>query len=283
MNIFLTNDDGIDAEGLAVMARAVSSWLASSPRGAGHQAVIGAPHANYSGMSSAIGDIFDDATVPYRRRVIDGVDNIPTFELTAPPALCAIIGGLGTFGWVPDIILSGINPGANVGRSVLHSGTVGAVLTGAQMGISGLAVSMQWGESVHYETAAHMAIEVLEELLDAPTLTSFNLNVPNVPLDQLRGVRRARISLAEVVDAAGPLAGGEPLGESGLLPLRWGAASPSIGDVSDEEADDDGALVDAGYAALTPIQGPRENNDLALDAIVRSSLARLSRHIEERR
>jgi 5'-nucleotidase len=283
MNIFLTNDDGIDAEGLAVMARAVSSWLASSPRGAGHQAVIGAPHANYSGMSSAIGDIFDDATVPYRRRVIDGVDNIPTFELTAPPALCAIIGGLGTFGWVPDIILSGINPGANVGRSVLHSGTVGAVLTGAQMGISGLAVSMQWGETVHYETAAHMAIEVLEELLDAPTLTSFNLNVPNVPLDQLRGVRRARISLAEVVDAAGPLAGGEPLGESGLLPLRWGAASPSIGDVSDEEADDDGALVDAGYAALTPIQGPRENNDLALDAIVRSSLARLSRHIEERR
>jgi len=283
MNIFLTNDDGIDAEGLAVMARAVSSWLASSPRGAGHQAVIGAPHANYSGMSSAIGDIFDDATVPYRRRVIDGVDNIPTFELTAPPALCAIIGGLGTFGWVPDIILSGINPGANVGRSVLHSGTVGAVLTGAQMGISGLAVSMQWGESVYYETAAHMAIEVLEELLDAPTLTSFNLNVPNVPLDQLRGVRRARISLAEVVDAAGPLAGGEPLGESGLLPLRWGAASPSIGDVSDEEADDDGALVDAGYAALTPIQGPRENNDLALDAIVRSSLARLSRHIEERR
>ena len=283
MNIFLTNDDGIDAEGLAVMARAVSSWLASSPRGAGHQAVIGAPHANYSGVSSAIGDIFDDATVPYRRRVIDGVDNIPTFELTAPPALCAIIGGLGTFGWVPDIILSGINPGANVGRSVLHSGTVGAVLTGAQMGISGLAVSMQWGETVHYETAAHLAIEVLEELLDAPTLTSFNLNVPNVPLEQLRGVRRARISLAEVVDAAGPMAGGEPLGESGLLPLRWGAASPSIGDVSDEEADDDGALVDAGYAALTPIQGPRENNDLALDAIVRSSLARLSRHIEERR
>jgi 5'-nucleotidase len=265
------------------MARAVSSWLASSPRGAGHQAVIGAPHANYSGMSSAIGDIFDDATVPYRRRVIDGVTNIPTFELTAPPALCAIIGGLGTFGWVPDIILSGINPGANVGRSVLHSGTVGAVLTGAQMGISGLAVSMQWGENVHYETAAHMAIEVLEELLDAPTLTSFNLNVPNVPLDQLKGVRRARISLAEVVDAAGPLAGGAPLGEAGLLPLHWGAASPSIGDVSDEEADDDGALVDAGYAALTPIQGPRENNDLALDTIVRSALARLSRHIDDRR
>jgi len=283
MNIFLTNDDGIDAEGLAVMARAVSSWLTSSPRGAGHQAVIGAPHTNYSGMSSAIGDIFDDATVPYRRRIIDGVSNIPTFELTAPPALCAIIGGLGTFGWVPDIILSGINPGANVGRSVLHSGTVGAVLTGAQMGISGLAVSMQWGENVHYETAAHMAIEVLEELLDAPTLTSFNLNVPNVPLDQLKGVRRARISLAEVVDAAGPLAGGAPLGEAGLLPLHWGAASPSIGDVSDEEADDDGALVDAGYAALTPIQGPRENNDLALDTIVRSALARLSRHIDDRR
>jgi 5'-nucleotidase len=283
MNIFLTNDDGIDAEGLAVMARAVSTWLETSPRGRGHQAIIGAPHANYSGMSSAVGDIFENATVPYCRRVIEGAENIVTFELTAPPALCAIIGGLGTFGWVPDIILSGINPGANVGRSVLHSGTVGAVLTGAQMGISGLAVSMQWGDHVHYETAAHLALEVLEELLDAPILTSFNLNVPNVPLQELRGVRRARISLAEVVDAAGPLAGGKPLGDSGDLPLRWGAASPSIGDVSDEEADDDGALVESGFAALTPLQGPRENTDLALDAIVRSALARLTSHIESGR
>jgi 5'-nucleotidase len=283
MNIFLTNDDGIDAEGLLVMARAVSSWLANAPEGAGHQAIIAAPHANYSGMSSALGDIFEHASIPYRRRALDGVEGIPTFELTAPPALCALLGGLGTFGWVPDLILSGINPGANVGRSVLHSGTVGAVLTGAQMGISGLAVSMQWGETVHYDTAAHLALEVLEELLASPVQATFNLNVPNVPLADLRGVRRARISLAEVVEAAGPLAGGEPLGDAGLLPLRWGAASPSIGDVSGEDADDDGALVESGYAALTPLQGPRENNDLALDAVVRSSLARLSHHIEQGR
>ncbi len=279
MKILLTNDDGVMAPGIAALARAVSTWIKACPAGEEREALIVAPDRNYSGMSSAVGDVFDYPTVRYERHHIAGADNIATYGLEAPPALCAILGALGSFGLKPDLVISGINAGANVGRSVLHSGTVGAVLSAAQLGLSGLAVSVQWGDDVHYDVAARLAIEVLDELFRAPSRTLLNLNVPNVRREHLLGVRRARISTAEVVMAAGPDAGGEPLADKGELPLLLGAASPSIGDVSDEDANDDGALIVAGYATLTPIVGPHENTDTALDDVIHTALGVISRHL----
>jgi hypothetical protein len=153
---------------------------------------------------------------------------------------------------------------------VLHSGTVGAILTGAQLGLSGLAVSVQWGADVHYDTAAAVAVEVLDELLSAPSRTLLNLNVPNLLASELKGVRRGRISTAGIVKTAGPKAGGEPLGEEGELPLRLGAATPELGDVSDEDADEDG----------TPLKGPHEDSDTALDSLMHSALGKIARHLE---
>ena len=280
MKILLTNDDGVMAPGIAALARSLSEWIDQCPPGEEREVLIVAPDRNYSGMSSAVGDVFDFPTVRYERHHIDGADNIPTYGVEAPPALCAIIGALGSFAIKPDLIISGINAGANVGRSVLHSGTVGAILSGAQLGLSGLAVSVQWGQDVHYDLAARLAIEVLDELFHAPSRTLLNLNVPNVTREHLRGVRRGRISTAEVVIAAGPDAGGEPLADKGELPLMLGAASPSVGDVSDEDAGDDGALLVAGYASLTPIVGPHENTDSALDGIIHTALSVISRHLE---
>ena len=237
MRILLTNDDGILAPGMAILARSVARWIEEAPSGRTHEALIVAPHQNYSGMSAAVGDVFDRPTVKYRRHRIAGAESIVAYGLEAPPALCAILGALGSFDFQPDVLVSGINAGANVGRSVLHSGTVGAVLTGAQLGLSGLAVSVQWGENVHYDTAAAVAVEVLDELLHAPSRTLLNLNVPNLPVEELRGVRRGRISNAGIVKAAGPRAGGEALSDEGELPLRLGAATPELGDVSDEDVD----------------------------------------------
>ncbi len=279
MKILLTNDDGVMAPGIAALARELNSWIENCPAGEEREALIAAPDRNYSGMSSAVGDVFDFPSVRYERRHIPGADAIPTFALEAPPALCAIVGSLGSLGLQPDLIISGVNAGANVGRSVLHSGTVGAILTGAQLGLSGMAVSVQWGQDVHYDVAARLAIEVLDELFRAPSRTLLNLNVPNVPREKLLGVRRGRISTAEVVMAAGPSAGGEALADKGELPLTLGAASPSIGDVSDEDASDDGALLVAGYASLTPIVGPHENTDSALDAVIHTALGVISRHL----
>jgi 5'-nucleotidase len=168
-----------------------------------------------------------------------------------------------------------------VGRSVLHSGTVGAILTGAQLGLSGLAVSVQWGEDVHYDTAAAVAIEVLEELFRAPSRTLLNLNVPNVAMSELLGVRRGRISMAGLIKAAGPMAGGEALSDEGEMPLRLGAATPQLGDVSDEDADEDGALLVAGYASLTPLRGPHEDDDPGLSELMHKAIEAITRQIEK--
>ncbi len=279
MRILITNDDGVRAPGLAILTRSVARWIAQGPDGEVREALVVAPHRNYSGMSSAVGDVFDNPSVKYKRYTIVGAESIDTYALEAPPALCAILGALGSFNFQPDVVLSGINAGANVGRSVLHSGTVGAILTGAQLGLSGLAVSVQWGDDVHYDTAAAVAIEVLQELVNAPSRTLLNLNVPNLPAHQLRGVRRGRISTAGVVKSAGPMAGGGPLGDEGELTLRLGAATPQVGDVSDEAPDEDGALIAAGYASLTPLRGPQEDTDIGLHDTMQAALAAIDRHL----
>jgi 5'-nucleotidase len=281
MRILITNDDGVTAPGLAFLTRGVAAWIDRSPEGEVREAIVVAPSVNQSGMSSAVGDVFGHPSVKYRRHVIEGAEGIPTYGLEAPPALCAILGALGSFDFQPDVIISGINAGSNVGRSVLHSGTVGAVLTGAQLGLSGLAVSVQWGEDVHYDTAAAVTIEVLDELFQAPSRTLLNLNVPNLPLRELKGVKRGRISMAGIIKAAGPLAGGEALSDEGELPLRLGAATPELGDVSDEDADEDGALLAAGYASLTPIRGPHEDDDPGRDGLMHNALEAITRQIEK--
>ena len=281
MRILITNDDGIDALGLKVLARNVARWIDEGPSGEVREAMVVAPHTNYSGMSSAVGDVFAHPHVKYRRHSIPGAESLVAFALEAPPALCAIVGAVGSFDFQPDAILSGINAGANVGRSVLHSGTIGAILTGAQLGLSGMAVSVQWGEDVHYETAGEVAVEVLQELMNAPARTLLNLNVPNLPASALQGVRRGRISSAGIVKSARPVVGSAHFGDEGVLALSLGAASPELGDVSDEDADEDGALLAAGYASLTPIRGPHEDTDPALDALMHSALGLISLHLDK--
>jgi 5'-nucleotidase len=279
MKILLTNDDGIDAEGLVVMAQTVARWIADAPEGEVREAVIAAPHQNFSGAAAAVGNVFEDGAVSYERRVIPGAEGIPAYCIVAPPSLCATIGCLGAFGGIPDAVLSGINPGSNVGHSVLHSGTIGAVLTAAQLGIPGVAVSAQWGEFIHYQSAATLALEVLEEVLQARGVVTISLNVPNLPLSAIRGVRRGRISDAVLVEAVAPAEGGGDLPERGIFNLVYGEASPQLGDASGEEPDDDLVLVESGYACVTALQGPRENTDLGLDGLLRASLTRIDHHL----
>jgi 5'-nucleotidase len=280
MRILITNDDGVRAPGLAILAHHVAKWVANAPLGDVREAIVVAPHMNYSGMSSAVGDVFSNPHVKYERYEIPGAESITAYSLEAPPALCAILGAVGSFNYEPDLILSGINAGANVGRSVLHSGTIGAILTGAQLGLSGLAVSVQWGEDVHYDTAAEVAMQVLDELSSARSRTLLNLNVPNLPAGELKGVRRGRISGAGIVKSASPRVVGAPLGDVGELTLRLGGATPELGDVSDEDADEDGALLVAGYASLTPLRGPHEDSDPELDGLMHSALSAIARHLE---
>lgn len=283
MRVLVTNDDGVHAPGLAAITRALATWAAGHD--GGHEVVVVAPLANHSGASAAVGTVYEREVISYRRVRIDGAADVPTYGVDAPPALSVLVGALGGFGPRPDIVVSGINLGVNVGRSVLHSGTVGATLAGAQLGLRGLAVSLRAGfPPEQWTTASTIAVALLPALCDAPPRTVLNLNVPSVPMDELRGVRRARISTSGIVKQAtgggygvgGPARGGSP--DEGEIRLTLGTAIPTLGRADEsEDPEDDAALVAAGYAAITPIVGVREDTAQDSDEVVRAALSTLHR------
>ena len=254
MRILVTNDDGINGPGLHALVRALARWAEERPALA-PEIVVVAPHDNQSGASSAVGDVFSRDAIAYTRATIPGAEHIEAYGIEAAPALCTIVASRGAFGPSPDLVLSGINLGVNVGRSVLHSGTVGAVLTGGQLGLSGLAVSMQAIKGVPLDDGASVAVAVLDELIAAPARTMLNLNIPALTLAELKGVKRGRISNAGIIKRSSADESHAPsslaVGESSQISLSLGAAVPQLGDTSDEDADDDGAIVNAGFASLT--------------------------------
>lgn len=236
MQILVTNDDGIDAPGIVPLARAVVA--------AGHEVVVAAPLDDRSGSGAALGRLHADDTIVVDPRSLPGLEGVPCFGVEGPPALCVMAARLGGLGPVPDLIVSGINPGPNTGRSVLHSGTVGAALTGANFGVSGLAVSMGVGDVYLWETAAELAMGALEWLVDQPAKTVVNLNVPNLALDEVRGVRWASLAPFGTVRAALVEAQG-----GGGLQMELAEHDQQL------PPDSDTALVRAGYAAVTVLLG----------------------------
>ena len=198
MRILVTNDDGIDAVGLHVLARRLV--------GLG-DVVIAAPDREYSGASAAVGTLH--LIHPEVRRVqVAGVPQ--SWSVTGPPALCVMFARLGVFGDPFDLVVSGINPGANSGRAIYHSGTVGAALTARNGGVSGLAVSQAvedfgvegqgWDEMLdhqRWETAAEVGARVAQAMLEDLPVDPIvlNVNVPNRPIGDLAGWRRSEVAL----------------------------------------------------------------------------------------
>jgi 5'-nucleotidase len=194
--ILVTNDDGIDSVGLHVLAEALV------PLG---DVMIVAPDQEYSGAGASIGALHVMQPEVHRTE-IDGIDE--AWAVTGPPGLCVMFARLGAFGPLPDLIVSGINPGANVGRSVYHSGTVGAALTGRNGRIPGVAVSQAVADfgvegqgydemlaGQLWDTAATVAAQVVEAMLAHPPPDAgvLNLNVPNLPIDEIKGWRWATV------------------------------------------------------------------------------------------
>ena len=136
-----------------------------------------------------------------RRVEIAGCD-APAWAVAGPPGLCTLAARLGAFGAEPDLVVSGINAGLNTGRAILHSGTVGAALTAQNFGAKGLAVSVDAKEPWRWDTAATIALEVLDLLVEAPARSVLNLNVPALPRADVRGVRWARLAAFGAVRAA---------------------------------------------------------------------------------
>jgi 5'-nucleotidase len=271
VRILVTNDDGVHAPGLGALVRALARWATED----GHEILVVAPLANYSGASAAVGTVYEREAVGFRRIHIEGAEGIEAYGLDAPPALTVVVGAFGAFGPTPDLVVSGINLGVNVGRSILHSGTVGAALTAAQHGFRSLAVSLRSQPVPHqWETAAEIALRVIPAVAAAPPRTVLNLNVPALPLDQLRGVVSGRISDAGIVKGAHAEMTG---GDAGSVGLVLGTAIPSLGDTSGEGPSDDAALVAAGYASLTALRGVAEDHRPEIQAVVERAVREASR------
>jgi 5'-nucleotidase len=254
MKILVTNDDGVGSPGLHALAAAVAA--------AGHDTMVVAPASDMSGAGASIGRLHADRHLEAERIELPGVEGVPAYALDGPPGLCVLAARLGGFGDVPEVIVSGINPGCNTGRSVLHSGTVGAALTAANFGGRGLAVSIDVASEApgprHWVTAATVAAEALTWLIASPERTVINLNVPDRPFDEVLGARWATLASFGTVRSAVV----EPAPNGGRLQVELRPSQVEL------PPDSDTALVNAGYVAVTTITGIQATAPVDVGGIV---------------
>lgn len=185
--VLITNDDGIAAPGLLV--------LAQHAHDAGYDVTIAAPAVQSSGSSASIMAEDEDGRIVIERRAFDALPGVPAFAVHGGPGLIALIAARGAFGDPAEVVVSGVNHGANVGRAILHSGTVGAALTGGLNGAWGIAVSLDVGmhpQTFHWSTGASAAVDLRPALLERPRGTVVNLNAPNTA--EHRGLREATLA-----------------------------------------------------------------------------------------
>ncbi len=248
MRALVTNDDGIDSAGLRTLAQvAVATGL---------KVTVAAPDGERSGTSAAMSGLADGGRLLVEDRTLDGLGNARTVAVRASPAMIVFVGSHGAFGEPPDIVLSGINRGPNIGRAILHSGTLGAALTAASAGLPAMAVSLDSARAVHWDTAAAATTRVLEWFLPrAEVPVVVNVNVPDRPAGELRGLHPARLASYEVMRVII----GEP-GE-GFIPVTFSGldAQPAAGT--------DLALIRQGWATVTVLNGLTESGALDLSTL----------------
>lgn len=254
MRILVTNDDGLHAPGLIGLAAALDA--------AGHDVIAVAPEGDRSGSGAAVGNLVEGAFLRCRQMPLLELPDVESIELDGPPALCVFASMLGAFGEPPDLVASGLNPGLNTGRLTLHSGTVGAALTAANLGRSAVAVSIDGRESSirHWDVAGRLAVEVVDWLADAEPSTVVNLSVPDRPLEELGELRFGTLA---------------PFGNIRAEILRRTDERIEFGFVPTEfemPADSDAELVAAGHPVVTELTGIRGSEPVGLVDHVQSRL-----------
>ncbi len=177
MRILVSNDDGYAAPGIRVLAEALGRIA---------EVTVVAPDRDRSGASNSL--TLDD---PIRAEVMD--DGV--IRVQGTPTDCVHLAITGLLEHEPDMVVSGINAGANLGDDVLYSGTVAAAMEGRFLGRPAIAVSVVSPRPRHYETAAEVAVRLVRQVLEdpVPADTILNVNVPDVPLAELRGFEATRL------------------------------------------------------------------------------------------
>jgi 5'-nucleotidase len=160
--------------------------------------VVVAPANEASGSSAGLGQVEAGGTVPSKLVELELAPGVEAHAMEAPPAMCVLAGLTEAFGRVPDVVLSGVNNGHNLGRAVIHSGTVGAALTAQMLNVPALAVSAPAPDSQATDVADAAAMTAAAELVarllayvDRWPRAALNVNVPGASWD---GLRPARLS-----------------------------------------------------------------------------------------
>ena len=229
MRILIANDDGYLSVGIRALYGAMQQL---------GQATIVAPDRNRSGASHSL-------TLSHPVFVRQHEPSV--YSLEGTPTDCVNIALSGLLDEEQDMVVSGINDGPNMGDDVLYSGTVAAAIEGRHLGHPALAVSMATHEPQHYQTAASVTSTLVAHLREVPLPhdTILNINVPDLPLDQIKGLKATRLGTRHPSKSA--IRQMSPRGET----LFWIGAA---GDIADEGPGTDFGAVRDGFVSVTPLQ-----------------------------
>lgn len=229
MRILLSNDDGVHARGIQVLQQALCQIAEVTTVG---------PDRNCSGASNSL-TLINPLRVQQMENGFLSVNGTPTD--------CVHLAISQLLDFTPDLVVAGINHGANLGDDVLYSGTVAAATEGRHLGLPAIAVSLAGQDQAHFATAAYVTVQVIKKLKSHPLPADqiLNINVPAVSIEQLQGIQVTRLGRrhkAETMTSAT-----DPWGHK----IYWyGSLGPEL----DAGEGTDFHAVANGFASITPLQ-----------------------------
>jgi 5'-nucleotidase len=228
MKILISNDDGVHAPGLAWLAKALDEMASIT---------VVAPDRNRSGVSNSL-------TLDHPLRVVTTANGF--YSVNGTPTDCVHLAVTGLLQDMPDMVVSGINEGANLSDDVLYSGTVAAATEGRFLGLPSLAFSLAGPKCAYYDTAAQVAKILVAHLQRQPlhSDTILNVNIPDLPFSALRGFQITRLGTRHIAEPT--VKAVDPRGRK----IYWiGQPGPE----QDAGPGTDFYAVNAGYVSITPL------------------------------
>ncbi len=230
MKILVSNDDGYMARGINALANALAEIA---------EVILMAPDRNHSGASNSL-------TLHSPLRVHEVEKN--RYFVNGTPSDCVHLALSGYLDEEPDLVVAGVNHGANLGDDVIYSGTVAAAMEGRYLGLPAIAVSLvidRYGK--HFDAAARVARDLVKRLQDHPLPGDviLNVNVPDLPFEELKGVEVTRLGFRHRSEAL--IRNKDPQGRT----IYWiGPAGPG----QDAGPGTDFAAIERGAVAVTPLK-----------------------------
>lgn len=237
MKILVSNDDGVNAPGIHALATELSHHA---------KVVVMAPDRNRSGASSSL-----TLHQPIRARQLEN----GYYSIEGTPTDCVHLGLTGFITPNADMVVSGINEGANLGDDTLYSGTVAAAMEGRYLGLPAIAVSLVGREVKHYDTAAKITAGMVLRLQRhrLPSQTILNINVPDIPIEEIKGIQVTRLGTRH--NAEPVVEETDPRGR----PIYW--IGPPGGE-ADAGPGTDFYAINQGYVSVTPLHLDMTNYSL---------------------